>query len=670
MEKKKRGRVNILEAVDNLSHLADLDVEKKETPWMDPAKMEENQEVIRETFRTLTAYLHHVYQKERTELKNPQTQKGLKAMMQLAGEAVEKVDKYTRLFKGTQFKGEPIPEYRQLQQFYLSKVFSKVKQIAADEPWEYEGFETGLEEERRALKDLEAVQQDHEYELFYISQEDGSTFFTPNLLRHIRMLGNFDESLSSPDREDVLKRMDVILDRDFHVSAQEILQEARDLLYPFLKEAFHHKHQEAPGAILKCCMALFLAANPKNLLHNTKGKSSADYFTDFEFYLRKAIDSDDYAQWRVQEKQPPFKTLCVKLIHFLSQALILRSGARHEIITFVKELIRNRFSEHENIWATLTSMEHALQHELKKYPNGPLLKILKIFRLEEEKKGFDPLVQQNPPSSIFNLASETTHATIVHLPCPTHQDFIDRATIVPEFKAYLRSLGDRKHLLVNLQDKNSWREKGRSSALENLTKEGEFAKSFQLLNLTKDSHFYHQTDEFADIRGPDFLKQFVKELPEILPAIIEDLVEFVHEQFFQTRKELPRKDRLDFIEIFYFFLTLRTLDVEKADIVSFTCKDAVDTGAAMAGSFYGFARMLSTNQPWTEEDRNLFLFAFFGPALLIRHRSIDSSRFNRSISALDHFESILIENRDKLLSACAQLFPEIPLKNIKISEVS
>ena len=92
MAKKKRGRITVLEAVDNLSHLADLDVEKKEeTEWTDPAKLQENQDAIRETFRTLTAYLQHLCQKERDELGYPQMQKGIQAMMQLAGEAVEKV---------------------------------------------------------------------------------------------------------------------------------------------------------------------------------------------------------------------------------------------------------------------------------------------------------------------------------------------------------------------------------------------------------------------------------------------------------------------------------------------------------------------------------------------------------------------------------------------------
>jgi hypothetical protein len=685
MAKKKRGRITVLEAVDNLSHLADLDTEKKEvTEWTDPAKVEENQDAIRETFRTLTAYLQHLYQKERDELGNPQTQKGLQAMMQLAGEAVEKVDKYTKLFKGARVQEEAIPEFKQLQQFYLSRVFSRVKKKKPQEHWETEGGEKEMEEERKALKDLESVQQDHEYELFYISQEDGTPFFTPTLLRHIRMVGNFDESLISKDHEDILRRMEVILDRDLHVSAQEILQEASDLIERFFKEAFQHKDQEGPASLIKAAMSLMLAANPKNLMHNTHGKSSIDYFVDFEVYLRQALDSEDYDKWRVHsEELTPFRTICLKLAHYLCNALFLRSGARHEIMTFVKDIVENKAAELPTIWGTLSSIENALRNELRKYPSGPLMKILKVFRSDDEKKGFDPLQQSNPPGQIFNISSETTHTSIVHLPCPVHQDFIDKVFIAPEFKGYLRSLAGRKHLYINLQDRTSWKEHARSTAMEELSKKGEFTDVFKVITLPKNTDFYHQINDYAE---PNDAKEFCAQCAtQVLSGIdcgfyfpegmisqkeVEALVGFVHQQFFNSPKSYSRKERLDFIEIFYFFLVLKLLDAEKPDVVSFSCKDGVDTGAAMGALFYGCARMLSSSKPWTEEDKNFFLFALFGPALLVRHRSISPQSFQRTISALDHFETALKDHRDQVLKSCAQLFPELELTHIKVTEVA
>jgi len=684
MAKKKRGRITVLEAVDNLSHLADLDVEKKEgTEWTDPAKVQENQDAIRETFRALTSYLQHLYQKERTELGNPQTRRGIQAMMELAGEAVDKVGKYTKLFKGAHAQEGVIPEFQQLQQFYLSKVFSNVKHEKPTEGWESEGEEKELGDERQALKDLETVQQDDEYELFYISKEDGMPFFTPQLLRHIRMVGNFDDSLRSKDSEDMLRRMEVILDRDLHVSAQEILQEATDLIERFYKEALNHREQEGPASLSCAIMALMLAANPKNLMHSSHGKASVDYFTDFERYVRKVMESPEYHHWRTHSELTPFKTICLKLTHYLCNALFLRSGARHEIISFIRNLVENTAVELPTLWGTLSSIETALRSELSRYPSGPLMKILKIFRYGEEKKGFDPLVQKNPPSHIFNLSSETTHTTISHLPCPIHQEMIDRVSITPEFKGYLRSLVNRKHLYVNLQDRTSWKEHARSSVMEELAKEGEFTEALQVITLAMHTDFYHQINDYAEVlQAKDFCDLCIKQVtggtdcgffyPEklITPKIVEGLVDFVYTQFFHQKPGLSRKERLDFIQILYFFLILRILDVSNPDVMSFSDKDGVDTGAAMAASFYGFARMISTAKLWTEEDKSFFLFAFFGPALLIRHRSIAPLEFQRALSALDYFDTVMQQKRDSVLKACAALFPELPLTQIKVSEVA
>ncbi len=675
----KKSKITVLEAVDNLSHLAELDIE--EAKWLDPAKIEENQETIRETFRTLNFYLQHLYQKERAELNNSQMQKGLQAMMQLAGEAVDKVEKYTELFKGAHVQEEPISEYKQLQHFYLSKVFSKIKKDKGEEPWEAEGAEPELLAERQALKDLEAVQQDREYEFFYLSKEDGTPFVSSHLLRHIRMVGNFDEGLDVSGRENFLKQMEVVLDRDMHVSAQEILREGSDLIDRFFKEALHHKEQLGANLLTKAVMALMLAANPKNLLHNTVGKSAVDYFKDFEVYLRGLTDSEEYTHWRKQsDKAAPFKSLCLKLTHSLCNALFLRSGARHDILRFIKA---SKDLDRPSVWGTLASIENTLRDELRRCPNGPLMKILELFRHEGEKIGFDPLLQKNLPSQIFTLASERTHTTILHLPCPIHQNFIEKARIAPEFKGYLRSLTGRKHLYFNLQDRTSWKEHARCSAIESLAKEGEFSETLTLVTLAKGTDFYHQLESYAEItKAADFTRLCAEQIlsgvesgfyfpPNMISSsLVHDLVTFVHQDIFGAKASLNRKERLDFIEILYFFLTLRILETVKADVMSLSCKDGVDTGAAAAAEFYGFSRLLSTSRPWTKEDKNFFIFAFFSPALLVRHRLIAPWAFQRALSALEYFEAVMQDRRDQILKSYARLFPDLPIGKINITEVA
>jgi hypothetical protein len=151
---------------------------------------------------------------------------------------------------------------------------------------------------------------------------------------------------------------------------------------------------------------------------------------------------------------------------------------------------------------------------------------------------------------------------------------------------------------------------------------------------------------------------------------IAPLVQFVHSLFFESAEKLDRKQRLDFIEILYFFITLRYLDQEKPDVLNFSCKDGIDAGAAASASFYGFTRMLSSKSAWTVTDRDALLFALFVPALFVRHRSIDTRRIQRTLSALEHFELVLKADRDGVLKACAKLLPEISFKEIKITEVA
>lgn len=680
MKNKKRAQITALEAVDHLSHLADLRAAEK-SEWLDPHKIEENQELIKATLRTLNSYLRHLYYKERGELEEEPTQKGLQAMMQLAGEAIDRVERLTNLFKGARSREEALPEYQQLQNFYLSKIFSKVKKKKPDE------FSTGgrseLSADKQALKDLDAIREDREYELFSISQTDGRPFFSSELVRHIGLVGNFDETLLKTEagQDDFFRRMDVILDRDLQISAQEIIQEERDLIERFFKEALHHQTKLGVVSLRKAVMALMLGANPKNLIHNTKGKSATDYFKDFEGYLREVIQSEDYRNWN--DKKVSFNGLCLKLVHFLCSSLFFRKGARHEILEWISYLASHKIFKHSALWESLTSIKNELQQELMRYPSGPLIKTLELFRKEEEQQGFDPLLQNNPPAQIFTISSESFHTTVIHLPCPIHQKSVEKALVVAEFKGYLRSLAGQKHLYVNLQDRTSWKERSRCLALEALSEESEFSEIFTVMTLATQTDFYHQLQLYSEINlAEEFCRFCVEQLlsasetgfffPQgvIEAPFVKALVTFIHQELFANKKTLNRKERLDFIEILYFFVVLKVIEIQKADVMNFSCKDGVDTGAAFAAEFYGFFRILSANKSWTEEDLHCLILTLLSPALLVRHRLIASSVFQRALSALEYFEAVMKQNRERVVSSCTRLFPNLALGKIKITEVA
>ena len=79
----------------------------------------------------------------------------------------------------------------------------------------------------------------------------------------------------------------------------------------------------------------------------------------------------------------------------------------------------------------------------------------------------------------------------MRLPSPTPQEYIHEAHISEEYRTFLRAT-DQKHLLINLQDRNSWKEGARAEALEHLQKERDFANQLTVVTLGVHGDFYLQ----------------------------------------------------------------------------------------------------------------------------------------------------------------------------------
>lgn len=676
---KKSHPLSILEAVDYLCYLTELSEMPSQLPSI-------NQKKISQAFETLNSYLHHLYQKERGELTELSTQIGIQAMMQLAQEAAKKVEKFAAVFQ----KEGRETEYQKLEQFYLSKIVTKLRKN--EEPAHLSKTEdvlahtSEIEIEKQTLKDLDTVRLDQEYELFYIHKEDGMPFFNESLARHIRLVGRFDKSVHIEEGEDLLKRMTLTLDRDYHTSAREILSRASDHLTDFYKQALKYKHTGIVAALNKAFMALLLAANPKNLAHNTNsGKYCLHYFIDFQRYLREALTSDEYFQLLYVElkQETPFFIYTKKLSQLLCHLLILRVGSQQESLELIKCLFKKEEVKFSSFWATLLAIDQLIRQELARYPNGPLLEILNVLDEKKHDEGFDPILQTNAPYQLFSISSEMIHTTFIHLPSPTHQELVDKAYINPEFTGYLHYLDEKKHLLINLQDLTSWKEVARFQELEQLSKETKFEKSLQVVGFAKDTDFYRQESHYQEISQAANFKDLLKEqvmggkqcgfyFPKesgLIEAIFP-FIDFIHQYFYDHKEMLTKKERQDFIEIFYFFACLLIIEKTAPDAVSFTCKDAIDSGSCSAAAFFGFAKILSSSSTWTDHEKDFFLFAFYKPAAFVRHRAPFAHRVQRTLAALEYFETVFKSKRDEILKACATLFPDLPLHKFVINKVA
>ena len=252
-------------------------------------------------------------------------QRGIKAIMVLADEAADKLDKCTSLFKHTYREGKvsEIKEYKDLKTYFKKNILKRFEEVLVSEAkWEEEWAveDEKIDIERQGLKDLEMVKRDKEYELFYIRKDDGKPFFNRNLLRHIKLVSDFDEIIMGFEGEDPLLRINILLDHEAQSIAEEIRESAKVELGDFYADALHHKEVPIVGTMLKMTMSLMLACNPHNRLENTMGKVCTRYLKDFHNFLRDILDSPDYQRLisvSVEETDQLARAI-VNLIHAFS----------------------------------------------------------------------------------------------------------------------------------------------------------------------------------------------------------------------------------------------------------------------------------------------------------------------------------------------------------------
>lgn len=702
---RDKEELSVMEAVDILSNMSEVDLKtpiniegeeeefSAEINWRDPRQALRNEGLIQETFRVIHRYLQNIVRKDQQILNDPQTLRGIQAIILLAHEAVQKMDRFAANYPQSYKQISRLKEYTDLQKYYKQHILRQSNAPKEmPEGWEYDIEEGSVETEKQGFKDLEAVRKDQSYELFFIQDEEGRPYFSKNLIRHIRLLGNFDELISKAEGEDPLLKLREQLDLELHAGAKELFRLAAPYLDEFYKEGMQHKDRPFEGNILKAVMALRMAANPIHLIENQSFKSCIEYYSDFHRFLRAAMNSPSYRESLSGdiEQDSPMHNLML-LTHALCAFFFMRIEPKKEALHLIHQMI-DRGSELRGqrpkpkaddkklqLWADFTDEDESLRLLARHYPNGPLMRTLDMFREEEEYEGYDPLMNQNFPAQLYIFTQGNFHVTVLRIPAPVKQITIQQAQIVPEFIGFLRYLRDElkpdRHLLINLQDRTSWKEFARCKALEDLGKSAEYFETFPVLGLAKNTSFYNQQDEYQTYSGaPVFMEQFKEQIlsgedcgfhiPELLKGkkleeFISPALKAVHECFFDAKTSLTRHERQSFIEIFYTLLVLKVIELLQVDSISFTCKDAIDTGMEQTAIFYGFLRMVSNPEKWTKGEKELLQWMLYSPALLIRERPIDQMQFKRAIQTLEAIHRGCLEHHSEILKALKNLYPKL-----------
>lgn len=688
--KKQAGIFSLQEAMDNLAAVVQLDLKNptllgiieerrfvtdseaigsKDIVWLSGEGSEVVCEVLDSTFRTIQHHLATLLKSPETNWDDPSVMKGAESSIALCGEAAFKMNKYlqSRIGKCYKQKIEERPAYLDLHDFYHNQFVKKIE--GGEESWEKEGSVV--------LRDFDEVRRDLNYELFSICNEEGIPYFNSDLLKSIRLVCFDGGAASASFEEDPLLKVRAIEDRNLRASAQQILSECNTIIHEFYSLA-RKIEMGFVKDLSAAVMALYLTANPRNLIQNAAEKSSLSYFQDFHLFLRKAMNSDEYLNFIAYPpaKGDKFPLCLLSLVHTLCEALFYRpGGVKQEVIGLLHRTMRK--GEMSLPKKGTTDWEHLLIDDehyracLSQFPNGPLFKVLDAIREEDkELSGFDPFLQGNLPQHLCQLVLFGRAVDFIRAACPTRQLLIHKAGIVEEFRGFLRAYlsEKKKHLFFNLQDRISWQEHARSSSIEELQNSAEFSETLVVVTLSKNSEFYYQNGDYISLSSyEEFIEQFKNQLnrPEtsgfffpqnLIKSLFpwfDEAFQFLHQTFFKSSSNLTRQEREDFIEIFYLLLIMKIIELTKPSSISFSCKDGVDVGAAQMGAFYGF---YSIFKEAVSENLDFLRYLFYASALFIRERAINPERFMRTLSALQRVEAGFSKGKQKARTNFLKLF--------------
>lgn len=686
--------LNIVEVLENLTTLVDAESlgeievtsdnrliarkkEKEESDvyWIQAGTDDQTLRAIKQTFHSVHLYLQHSFEKVEEGQDPKRFVEGVGTIMVLVGEAAKKLEKMGAVFKE---KVSELEEYKKLQDFYKNTVakgaFSHLsKNLALKEKKERaKEQEEEIEEIGgvHLLNNIDVIKEDLLYELFYLKNEEGHHFYTHELARNIKLACDFGEFSKEYFGDDPLLQIKNWEDKNLQVLAGYILQQAKSRIRKFYKEARGYKNVPFVILVNNALMALMLASNTRNLIRQFSLKGSHRYFSDFQHFLREILHSRDYQrQVLYPSTEELFFANAAELVRELCYHLFASGIVNEELKEGLMALSKIDTLPSESKLSEIMETTYGhLAMAFKNHPSGPVFKALDLL-YEEELLIFDPLMQGNLPEVEAHIKENEHEIALLRLACPTMQEIISRAYIVDEFKEYLRSvLGNKEgahHLIINYQDKTSWKEHARASALEELGNQAEFSELLTVVTLSKDSDFYHQSGLYSDLsRAENFIEQFKEHLLDentgyyfpkkikklLFDQFIDQLFATIHKTFFDNHDLISLQERQNFIEIAYGFIELKLMEETQCTRLCLTSKDGLDISATASAALLVLIR-LADNKPLEQKEKEQMMYLLFGQTIMIRERNLHKTRFDRFLQLVK-----LLENTPNYLMSFKSLF--------------
>lgn len=689
------GGITLLDAVQALSSIAesqwenlhevadqDIQINFSNAAWLRSRDSKEVVGTVKEIFKVILNHIKNFYHTEYAVVTDTKTLEGIKAMMVLVGEAAKKIDRFTDIFhQKTLSSVTQLREYKQLQDFYRRKISRTIDEALLGK-WILGLTQRTFREDERVLidgtkaletkhvfVDLDSVKKDTEYELFFIRKEDGSRFFSPRLIRNIKLVCDFGAYLGMEKEKDPFVDHEIWQDRMAHAKGESIFRAVKPILDRYYADIAHGKENAWIGTLNKAIIALINCASKNRLISSGSTKGCAAYLANFKEFLRETIHCSEYQHLVAFPTKNPsiIQEAAIKIIDALLEAVMKHVVSLYSMRSYLQYLLKEseagRSTEHKReavesglIWNRLASDYAGMQKLMKRHPNGPVSKVIKLLE-EGNYQKFDPYLQQQMAESVFQINENLDEIDVICLPTPTSQEFIQEAKLNEEFLAILRK-PKNSILLINLQDSTSWREFARVNALQKLSKGTEFDDKLTVITLAKDTEFYHQESPYNEDNQLQLFKEHLREnildsqagffIPEkiqnsINKNWIEATFDAISRVFFSGKNVLLKDSRVNFIELFYLFITLKSLEVSQAKTLFLICKDGLDIGPAATGLLFLFLKLIKGNTLKLDELNRITEILYI-PALLSRERIMLFERFQRMLGAVKVIENAFHEH--------------------------
>lgn len=621
---------------------------------------------------TIHSYLKRAYRQEKKNISDPSIQQSLQAIMILVQEAVDKMDR--NFPEMTKILGKKristLPQYKKLQEFYLSKILIKpMEQQELEKVWP-SNIEN-IEMDGVAIRDIRQVKQDKDYELFYMRKLDNTPYFGKDLIRHLKMITDFEGILQVIDG-DPFVAFNVIQDKNCQICAAQVKEYLISHFPEFFREMLKNKHFSFTQIINKALIALFLSANPSNVIYETIAFHCLKYFQDFLLYFKEVFMAVEYTSALSSENPHEFLAIEIQMIHAICFAIYTHREEKTSMLHHLENLLGKSDALSKTAIGLIGSLQEKytqLRQILDRYPNGPLFKMIDV--INEGKISFHPIQYNNLPSYLYTIHHDKKEISALRIPSPSLQTTLEEAYIIDEFKGLLRFFIDKnwKIVVCNLQKRLSQKEMARAKAIEELQREGEFISTLSVFTLSTNLGFVLHTASrgvketiCAEMRqvlqNPEkYGLYFPQGLWQKLESgFLKKLSPTIMELFFSKKKNCNEQDCLDFVEILYLFLVLKILDVENPNFFSYICKDGVDYSTCLHFTLYLAITILQGPFTATKEKEEYLKWQLFTPALMVRERAIQSQCFATSCSSLQLIAKAVEKNRAEIIKELNTLY--------------